>query len=73
LRLKAEAALEQLCEGDSTPPNVRAAAARTLLELTGAIGARKREEDQSLAGSGLEPEALTIDDIDREITRLGEV
>jgi hypothetical protein len=73
LRLKAEAALEELCEDAGAPPNVRAAAARTLLELTGAIGARKREEDQDHARNGLDPEALTLDDIDREISRIGEV
>jgi hypothetical protein len=71
--LKAEAALEELCEAGSTPPNVRAAAARTLLELVGAIGARKREQDQEFTRDGLEPEAMTVDDIDREINKLGEV
>jgi hypothetical protein len=71
--LKAEAALVELCESRSTPPNVRAAAARTLLELTGAIGARKRDEDQGLTGSWLEPETLTLEAIDAEISRLGEV
>jgi hypothetical protein len=73
LRGKAEAALEKLCDDPLTPPNVRASAARTILELTGAIGSRKREEDQVDAQLGLEPEAMTLDDIEREILRLGPV
>jgi hypothetical protein len=74
LRLKAETALEQLCDNKRTPPNVRAAAARTLLELVGAIGAgRKREEDQGASAEGLEPETLSLDDIDRELRKVGEV
>ena len=35
LRLKAEAALERLVDAEATPANVRASAARTLLELVG--------------------------------------
>jgi hypothetical protein len=74
LRLKAEAALEDLVVDPAVPPNVRAASARTLLELVGAIGSgRKREQDQDLNGSGLEPELLSLDDINREIGKLGEV
>ena len=73
LRLKAIRALEKLCDSDRTPPNVRASAARTLLELVGAIGARsKREEDQDLNSLALEPETMTLQDIDRELLRLGE-
>jgi hypothetical protein len=72
--LKAEAALEQLVANPRTPANVRAASARTLLELVGAIGSgRKREQDQDLNGNGLEPELLSLDDINREIGKLGEV
>jgi hypothetical protein len=72
LRLKAEAALEQLLSEESVPPNVRAAAARTLLELVGAIGARapKHEAEQGLDDAGLEPEGLSLADIDRELRRL---
>jgi hypothetical protein len=74
LRLKAEAALEMLITNPRTPANVRAASARTLLELVGAIGSgRKREPDQALDANGLEPELLSLDDIDREIGKLGEV
>jgi hypothetical protein len=74
LRLKAIRALEILCDSDATPPNVRASAARTLLELVGAIGGRaKREEDQDLNDLSLEPETMTLQDIDRELLRLGEV
>lgn len=71
LRLKAETALESLVVDDSCPPNVRAAAARTLLELVGAIGAKapKHEADQGLDDS-LEPESLSLADIDRELSRL---
>jgi hypothetical protein len=70
--LKAEAALENLCDATSTPANVRAMAARTLLELTGALG-RYREQDQSLSVKGLEPDGLTLEDIEAEILRTGEV
>ena len=75
LRLKAELALEKLCDINSlAPPNVRASAARTLLELTGAIGPKAKDDrDQGLADSDLEPERMTLADIDREIRRLGEV
>jgi hypothetical protein len=74
LRLKAEAALEQLVTNTRTPANVRAASARTLLELVGAIGSgRKREADQGVDGNGLEPETLTLDDIERELRQVGEV
>ena len=72
--MKAEVALEALCDSPRTPPNVRAAAARTLLELVGAIGAgRKRESDQEVSNGVLEPEALSLADIDRELKQLGEV
>jgi hypothetical protein len=72
LRGKAEAALETLVSDTSCPPNVRAAAARTLLELVGAIGAKapKHEADQGLDDGGLEPESLSLADIDRELRRL---
>jgi hypothetical protein len=74
LRLKAEVALENLLDEPTAPPNVRAAAARTLLELVGAIGARsKREDDQGLRDDGFEPESMTLADIEREIDRLGRV
>jgi hypothetical protein len=74
LRLKAEAALEELVANPRTPANVRAASARTLLELVGAIGSgRKREADQGVDDNGLEPEMLSLDDIEREIGKLGEV
>ena len=74
LRLKATRALEKLCDSDATPANVRAQAARTLLELVGAIGARsKRDEDQDLNDTTLEPERMTLQDIDRELLRLGQV
>jgi hypothetical protein len=72
LRLKAETALEQLLSEVSVPSNVRAAAARTLLELVGAIGAKapKHEAEQGLDDNGLEPESLSLADIDRELRRL---
>jgi hypothetical protein len=64
--------LELLLDAESTPANVRAACARTLLELVGAIGAKaRREEDQELNDAELEPELLSLADIDREIRRLG--
>ena len=74
LRLKAETALEALVVDDSCPPNVRAAAARTLLELVGAIGAKapKHEAEQGLDDAGLEPEGLSLADIDRELRRLSQ-
>jgi hypothetical protein len=74
LRLKAVRALEKLCDSDKTPANVRASAARTLLEYVGAIGSKaKRDEDQGLEGLDLEPETMTLADIDRELLRLGQV
>ena len=46
---------------------------RTLLELVGAIGARaKGQADQELSDDGLEPESMSLADIDRAITLLGQ-
>jgi hypothetical protein len=74
LRLKAVLALEKLLDDPAAPANVRASAARTLLELVGAIGGRaKREGDQDLNDLSLEPETMSLQDIDRELLRLGEV
>jgi hypothetical protein len=74
LRLKAEAALEKLVEAPGVPPNVRAAAVRTALELVGAIGARSKDQrDQEDADGALDPESLSVADIDREIGKLGRV
>jgi hypothetical protein len=74
LRLKAEAALERLVEAPGVPANVRASAVRTALELVGAIGARSKEQrDQEDAEGTLDPERLSIADIDREIGKLGRV
>ena len=61
LRLKAEAALEKLIEAPGVPPNVRAAAVRTALELTGAIGPRSKDQrDQEDRADELDPERLSI-------------
>jgi hypothetical protein len=74
LRLKAESALEKLIEAPGVPANVRASAVRTALELVGAIGARAKDQrDQEDADGTLDPERLSIDDIDREIDKLGRV
>jgi hypothetical protein len=74
LRLKAESALEKLIEAPGVPANVRAAAVRTALELVGAIGARsKGQQDQEDRADDLDPERLSIEDIDREIHKLGRV
>lgn len=74
LRLKAEAALEILVTATGVPANVRASAVRTALELVGAIGARSKDQrDQEHADGSLDPEHLTVDDIDREILKLGRV
>ena len=74
LRLKAEAALELLVTAKGVPPNVRAAAVRTALELVGAIGARSKDQrDQEDADGALDPESLSVADIDREIGKLGRV
>ena len=74
LRLKAEAALELLITAKGVPANVRASAVRTALELVGAIGARSKEQrDQEDSGADLDPERLSIADIDREISKLGRV
>jgi hypothetical protein len=74
LRLKAEAALELLVNAPGVPANVRAAAVRTALELVGAIGARSKDQrDQEDSADDLDPERLSIEDIDREIDKLGRV
>ena len=74
LRLKAEAALEKLVEAPGVPPNVRAAAVRTALELVGAIGSRAKDQrEQEDRADDLDPERLSIEDIDREISKLGRV
>ena len=72
--MKAEAALELLITANGVPANVRAAAVRTALELVGAIGARSKDQrDQEDADGVLDPERLTVADIDREIDKLGRV
>ena len=72
LRVKAETALEYLCISEDVPAAVRERAARTLLELVGALGPHaKPEADQWLTDGGLEPESLSLADIDRELGRLG--
>lgn len=74
LRLKAEAALEKLVTAPGVPANVRASAVRTALELVGAIGPRSKEQrDQEDSGAELDPESLSVADIDREIGKLGRV
>jgi hypothetical protein len=74
LRLKAEAALELLVTAPGVPANVRASAVRTALELVGAIGARSKDQrDQEDAATDLDPERLSVEDIDREIAKLGRV
>ena len=74
LRLRAEAALEILVTAPGVPANVRASAVRTALELVGAIGARSKDQrDQEDADGTLDPEHLSVEDIDREITKLGRV
>jgi hypothetical protein len=74
LRLKAEAALELLVTAPGVPANVRAAAVRTALELVGAIGSRAKDQrDQEDRADDLDPERLSIEDIDREINKLGRV
>lgn len=69
LRGKAETALEKLVSDVDTPSNVRVASARILLELVGAIGAKapKHEQEQGLEDEGLEPETLSLADIERMI------
>lgn len=74
LRLKAEAALELLITAKGVPANVRASAVRTALELVGAIGSKaKGQQDQEDSASDLDPERLSVEDIDREIAKLGPV
>lgn len=72
LREKATSALEALVTSDQTPANVRAASARTLLELCGAIGAKapKHEAEQGLDDGSLEPEGLSLAGIEAELQRL---
>jgi hypothetical protein len=70
LRLKAQTALEELMEDQTTPANVRAVAARTLLELVGAIGARRKTEQEQRLEDSLDPDNLSLGDIDRELSKL---
>lgn len=58
-------ALVALVQSEGTPAAVKAAAARTLLELCGAIGSRA----QSMPNSA-DAEGMTLQDIDAEIRRL---
>lgn len=68
------AALEELVDAKDTPPGARLAAARILLELVGAIGAKSKDQrDQEDSDGMLDPETLSVEDIDREIKRLGRV
>ena len=74
LRLKAERALSVLIDAPGVPANVRSAAIRTALELVGAIGARSKDQRSDNEDNlELDPERLTIEDIDREIGKLGRV
>jgi hypothetical protein len=74
LRLKAETALEILISADGVPANVRASAVRTALELVGAIGSKAKDQrDQEDSADDLDPERLSIEDIDRAIRELGRV
>jgi hypothetical protein len=70
LRLKAQTALVALMEDQTSPPNVRAIAARTLLELVGAIGARRKTEQEQRLEDSLDPDNLSLIDIDRELSKL---
>jgi hypothetical protein len=74
LRLKAERALSVLIDAPAVPANVRSAAIRTALELVGAIGVRsKNQQNNDENDLELDPERLTVEDIDREIYKLGRV
>lgn len=74
LRLKAERALSVLIDAPGVPPNVRSAAIRTALELVGAIGVRSKDQrNNDEEGLELDPERLTVEEIDREIHKLGRV
>jgi hypothetical protein len=74
LRLKAEHALSVLIDAPGVPANVRSAAIRTALELVGAIGGRSKEQREQEDADGIfDPERLTVEDIDREINKLGRV
>jgi hypothetical protein len=73
LRRDAEDALGKIVADIGSPANVRAQAARTLLELVGAMGPRAIAEAASDAESELEPASMTLADIDAEIARLGVV
>jgi hypothetical protein len=75
LRRLAEDTLKEILESSSSPAATRASAARTLLELTGAIG-RSKTDDIS-ASDIPDFENMTAEDIDRELImlrrKLGEV
>jgi hypothetical protein len=65
LRRIAEDALVTLVKLDATPAAVKAACARTLLELCGAIGTRRGEFDD-----GADPEIMSLADIDKRLKAL---
>jgi hypothetical protein len=62
LRQVAQDALIALVLSDTTPAAVKAACARTLLELCGAIGSRRAEFDD-----GADPETMSLADIDKRL------
>lgn len=45
-------------------------AARTLLELVGAVGARAPKAREDNEAGSLDPDMLSLEDIDREILKL---
>jgi hypothetical protein len=70
LRLKAQIALEELMDDPAASHNVRAMAARTLLEVVGAIGARRKSEQEQRLEDSLDPDNLSLGDIERELSKL---
>jgi hypothetical protein len=66
LRRIAQDALVELVKNSDTPAAVRAAGARTLLELCGAIGAKRID----VLDNDTDPETMTIRDIDQRLKDL---
>lgn len=69
LQRMAEDALGKLVQSDTTPATVRAQAARTLLELTGALGRRS----VAAADDGpddFDPSRMTLGELDTELGQL---
>jgi hypothetical protein len=64
LRQQAEALLVEVMNNSRAPATLRVSCAKTILNLTGSLKTEQNQDDD------LDPDHLTLEDIDREIGRL---